>query len=185
MNKKLYFVTTSPRKFQQVRDWAKCLDKSIDIEQKILDISEMQSLDLEQVALEKAKIAYQIVKEPILVDDEGLYLEQFNNFPGPLTKYVYQGIGVNGLWKLTENNPKCFFKNCLVYIDGENSYKIFTGICKGKLIEPVGPNSDWFNTFIPDDVESEKIVLCNLPSSLSKVVHQRHKALVEFFKWFR
>ena len=42
-----------------------------------------------RVALEKAKIAYQIAKCPILVDDEGLYLEQYNNFPGPLTKYVF------------------------------------------------------------------------------------------------
>ena len=184
MIRKLYFVTTSLLKFQQVKEWIYELDPSIVIEQKVLDIPEIQSLNLEEVALEKAKIAYQITKCPILVDDEGLYLEQYNNFPGPLTKYVFHGIGAAGLWKLTANNPRSYFKNCLIYIDGHDSYKIFTGICKGKLVEPAGANQNWFNTFIPDNIKSTNTILYNLPTK-SKNIHQRHKSLISFFEWFQ
>src|SRR3989338_5446815 len=51
------------------------------------DITEIQSLDLDEVIADKAKKAYQIVKKPVLVEDVSLEIKSLSGLPGPLVKF--------------------------------------------------------------------------------------------------
>jgi XTP/dITP diphosphohydrolase len=136
MNKVVRFVTSNKGKFDEVRRLLQLLNASIDLEQVIFDLPEVQSLDVRTVALDKAQNAWRYLQKPLLIDDGGIYLEKYTNFPGPLTKYVYQGIGFDGFWRLAQDDPRAYFLSCLVYIDGPTSFEYFEGISKGHIIDP-------------------------------------------------
>src|SRR5690242_7385651 len=103
MTKTLYFVTTNAGKFEEVKKWINELDPSIDLIQVSLDIPEHQSLDVHKVALAKAIDAWNLVKKPLLIDDGGIYLEKYNKFPGTLSKFVADGIGIEGILTLCKD----------------------------------------------------------------------------------
>ncbi len=133
---KLYFATSNAAKFNEIKQYLSKLNSSIELEQYSIDIPEQQCLDVHSVAQNKARYAYSILKKPLLVDDEGLYLKSYNQFPGALLKFVHQGIGLAGIYKLAQDNPAAYFKGSLVYItDYENIYT-FEGTCYGKIIDP-------------------------------------------------
>lgn len=133
--KRILFVTGNNGKFEQVSRWVKELNPSIELEQINLDIPEYQSLDITYIASNKAAHAWEILKKPLVVDDFGVYLESFNQFPGPLAKFVYEGIGLEGFWKLAKENPKGSFASCFVYIDQNGKKNIFQGSSQGNFIE--------------------------------------------------
>lgn len=132
----IYFVTGNHLKFNRIKKWLDELAPEIKLTQIDVDIPEIQSLDMEAVALEKAKAAYRLLKKPVLIDDSGIFLNQYNNFPGTLSKFVYEGVGLEGFWLLAKNDPRAYFKTCLVYADSEDNCKMFSAQCEGTIIEP-------------------------------------------------
>ena len=133
--KKVIFVTTNTGKFEEVKRWLQELDSSIELESAPLDIPEIQSLDIDYVATDKADKAFKALKKPLLVDDGGIYLNAYNNFPGALSKYVYEGIGLEGFWLLAERDPRAFFMFNLVYVDYKGQ-QVFQGQTMGRVIAP-------------------------------------------------
>ncbi len=83
MLKELFFVTTNPRKFHDIKGWLAQMAPEIELKQVFIELPELQSLDMHEVAFEKAKHAWNSIKKPLIIDDSGLYLERYNNFPGP------------------------------------------------------------------------------------------------------
>jgi len=130
------FVTTNAGKFQEVSQYFNELCPTIKIEQVEIDVPEIQSLDVEEIALNKAKYAWEVLKKPLIIDDGGIYLKQYHNFPGPLAKWIFKGIGLEGFWRLAENDPRALFLCKIVYIDGPENYKIVDGVLEGKIIKP-------------------------------------------------
>jgi non-canonical purine NTP pyrophosphatase (RdgB/HAM1 family) len=152
--KKISFVTGNNSKFEQVNKWVKQLHSNIELEQLNLDIPEYQSLDIHYIATNKANEAWKIIKKPLIVDDFGIYLENYNKFPGPFAKYIYQGIGLEGFWKIAKDNPRGVFCSCFVYVNKDGSHQIFEGKFSGKFIEPnvkiLDQNFPYTYIFIPD-----------------------------------
>lgn len=184
--KEILFVTGNAGKFKLVNNSIKELDSSIILTQIDIDVPEIQSLDTQEVAILKAKEAFKILKKPLLIDDGGIFLEQYNNFPGALSKYIFQGIGLEGIWKLAKDNPKANFTAFLVYIDNIDSYKVFTGTITGRLVEPRGPVQDlslpYREIFIPDG--SDKLLSEIKDTEEGKKYRHRFKATQEFINWF-
>lgn len=185
MKKHIYFVTTNEGKFEEVNKWCKELDPNIILEQAALDIPEIQSLDVEEVAIAKAKDAWKKLKKPLLIDDGGIYLEKYSLFPGTLSKYVYQSIGLDGVLTLAGENRNASFINCLVFINSQDNYKIFLGKTKGKLIqlnEPIrNKNLPFTQIFMP---EGSDITLAQLKGTEEeKKYHYRYNSLKEFINW--
>jgi inosine/xanthosine triphosphate pyrophosphatase family protein len=71
-----------------------------------IDLEEIQSLDEIKVIEGKARLAYEQIKGPVIVDDEGYYLDAFNNFPGALVKYFLVGIGWKQVFKILSEQKK-------------------------------------------------------------------------------
>ena len=79
---------------------------------------EIQSESLEEIALHAARIAYHMLRKPLVVDDSGLFIEALNGFPGPYSSYIYKKIGVRGILKLMEGevNRRACFKTVVAVI---------------------------------------------------------------------
>lgn len=63
---------------------------------------EIQSNDLEEIASTALALILQKTKEPVFVEDSGLFIHELNGFPGPYSSYVFETLGVEGILKLME-----------------------------------------------------------------------------------
>jgi len=147
----IYFVTSNKNK---VREAEEILGKKL--KNVKLDIPEIQSLNVEEVIKEKAKKAYCKIKNPVLLEDTGFYIESLNNFPGALIKWMLGTLGNQGICSILkdEKNRKVTVKTCFCLYNGRN-FNIFTGSLKGTI--PKTPKGEtgfgWDPIFIPDGYE--------------------------------
>ncbi len=135
MNNKIYYVTNNAGKFEEVRDFFKKNAPLFHVKQYAIDIDEIQSLDQKKVVLDKVKKAYSVVKKPLLLDDGGLFFDAYHQFPGTLSKFVFQGLGFKGLFKLVEEDNRASFILQLAYTDGVQT-QLFEGVCRGIIVKP-------------------------------------------------
>ncbi len=136
MNKHIYFVTTNKGKCEEVQKAFAHFDSSIIIEQVSIELPEYQTTDLYAIAKGKAQAAFEQLQKPVLVDDGGIYLTHYHEFPGTLAKQVYQGIGLFGFWKLAQENPKGIFKAVLAYMDSPGNCIVVDGQVAGTFVQP-------------------------------------------------
>ncbi|MDO8555726.1 MAG: non-canonical purine NTP pyrophosphatase [Nanoarchaeota archaeon] len=89
------FITGNPNKAAYLADHF-----HLPITHKHIDLPEIQSLDLATVVHDKAQRAYNILKQPVLVEDVALTFHALNTLPGPLIKWFYEALGNKGLCTL-------------------------------------------------------------------------------------
>lgn len=99
----------------------------IEVEQKELDLIEPQLDSITDIALHKAQQAFDILKQPVIVEDSGFCIEALNNFPGPYTKYILDTLSIDHILKMMdgEENRNARFHCSLVYIDATGEAHIF------------------------------------------------------------
>ncbi|MDQ8039260.1 MAG: non-canonical purine NTP pyrophosphatase [Rickettsiella sp.] len=131
----IYYVTGNGGKFEEVADFFAKKYSKIDIKQYALNIDEIQSLDQKAVIRDKVEKAFTKVHKPLLLDDGGIFFDAYNQFPGTLSKFVFQGLGFKGLFKLLEDDNRASFILQLAYTDGIQT-QLFEGVCKGTIIKP-------------------------------------------------
>ena len=105
------------------------------VQGKPLDLIEMQSDDIGEIALAKAKQAFSIIKRPLFVNDAGWYITALRGFPGPFMKYMNQWLSAEDILALMVNheNREVIFKEVICYID-ENHVKTFANEVKGHVL---------------------------------------------------
>lgn len=119
-----------------------------------LELIEIQDLSVEEVALFKAKQAFELVKQPVAVSDSGLEITSLKNFPGALVKFVNTTIGQEGLVKLLEGskNREAFFVAAIAYYDKDIGPKVFVERDEGSIaLHPRGKGWHFDRIFIPKD----------------------------------
>lgn len=149
--KKLYFATGNSVKIARAKTH---LINLYNLETIDLDIIEPQTLDQEYVADFKAEEAFKKLNAPVFAEDVGVYIEKYNNFPGVITKYVLEGIGLEGIKKLINEGEPAYYKMVLAYNNGQNKFTV-NSIMKGKLtIKDMSSNYNkkvpFKSMFIPD-----------------------------------
>ena len=147
MNKtSISFITSNKHKIQEIN---KILGTNF-VPTK-LKIDEIQSLILNQVVKAKAKEAYKIIKEPILVADVSLEIEALGGLPGTFIKFFIETLGPAGTAKLIKGkNRRARLTDAIAYFDGK-LLKIFKGTVEGTIAEaPKGQSGFGFDVvFIP------------------------------------
>ncbi|MBM3886399.1 hypothetical protein FJ364_00575 [Candidatus Dependentiae bacterium] len=180
----LYYVTGNDGKFEEVRGFLAREHGNISLEQKPLPLVEIQSMDQKAVALDKAKQAYAMLKKPLLVDDAAIYFTKYNQFPGVFTRYVYMGIGMDGMFKLVQPGDRAYFLLYLVSVDEQGKCQIFEGRCDGVIVKPAvfkaHPELPFDDIFKPDGSELSYADLFGTPASVQFAY--RLKALQAFLK---
>lgn len=172
--KKLYFATTNAFKLNQAKE---VFDGIFEIEGVKLDLIEIQTLDQELISKHKAKQAFDILKQPVIVDDAGIFIEKYNEFPGILTAYVCKGLGIDNITSLFNDGDKAQFRSIITYIDCEKEITV-SGNVDGILIKKDVCEIDQKNMFgslfkIP---EINKF-MCELNEDETKEYSHRGRAL--------
>ena len=94
----LYYISHNPFKCEEVK--ALLTQRGIAVETALLEIKEIQSSSIEEIARDKAKKAFATIKRPLLVEQTGLVFEEYNGFPSGLTQPVWDALGAENFSKL-------------------------------------------------------------------------------------
>lgn len=134
--KKINYVTGNPVKIS----YAKSIFEKFGLEvvQRKLDFQEIQSHDKLGVATDKAKQAFEIIKEPLFVTDTFWEIPSLNGFPGAYMKYINEWFRAEDFLALMKDKKdrRIFCNDSIVYID-EKGIKTFTQIDIGEFAETI------------------------------------------------
>lgn len=116
----------------KAREFSELLGLPIDHQK--LDLTEVQALSVADVAWSKAEEAYDLLKRPVMVDDTGFNVHEWNGLPGALIAWFLKTVGTKGLLKmavsLTDRNVDV--TTAIGYAD-EDGVRVFTGTVSGTL----------------------------------------------------
>lgn len=166
------FVTGNPNKAKYFSELV-----GVSIEHHPADVSEIQSLDLVEIAVHKAKEAYKQLNKPVIVEDAGVYINSMGKLPGPFIKWFIQEIGLEGLCRITGSfeDRSAVASDAFVYFDGREM-KYFQGQLSGQISNrPRGSGGyDWDQIFIPDGINK---TLAELDIDIYKKYHAQIKPI--------
>ncbi|MDR3582179.1 MAG: non-canonical purine NTP pyrophosphatase [Candidatus Pacebacteria bacterium] len=150
--KELIYATGNPLKFAFAQ---KALEGAgITIFQKDLDIPEIQSKNVEEIASFSAKWGSGLLKKPLIVSDAGYYIEALGGFPGPFIKFINQWLAAEDILKLMDRkeNRSVLVKEALAYCEPDGTPVCFLGNFKGTIARSVGKKGITAinEIFIPD-----------------------------------
>ncbi len=158
--KQVTFITGNQNKADYL---AKLLGVSI-AHQKI-DLDEIQSTDLKAVVEHKARQAYEVIQEPVLVEDVSLEFTSLGGLPGTFIKFFVEQTGLDATCRMLDGfedrsaTAKCGYG----YFDGAQ-FHYFEGSVDGAIAHEPGKGSrgfGWDRLFIPDGYNG--IVRSDLP----------------------
>lgn len=111
------FAAANPGKVSTAREHFAPL--GIGVRHAQLDLAEIQSLDVREVAVAKARQAFSVLGCPLIVDDSAFGIDELGGFPGPLAKHTLAALGAAGIARLADLTATraCRLTSCLVYID--------------------------------------------------------------------
>jgi XTP/dITP diphosphohydrolase len=126
------FVTGNPHKLEQI---AAVLDQPLI--QTDIDLPEIQAVTVQDVIEQKARAAYQMVGEPVLVEDTSLRFVAWNGLPGALIKWFLTTVGNEGLCQMlaTYDDKRAIAEAVLGYFDG-HEFLTFSGKVAGTIADP-------------------------------------------------
>jgi|GEM_PF-527866 len=158
--KKIYVITGNEAK---LRDFKKVLSPEIEIVSERLELFEPQTIDQYEIISHKAREAYTKMQHALCVDDFGLYISRYNNFPGALTKYIFKTLGYQGIFSLTEDGEPAFYKTIVGFID-QSGIKYFAGVIHGRLTHILPKQFDkdtpLNSIFVPEGQDKTFAELC-------------------------
>lgn len=182
----IFYATGNKGKFEEVKTYLEQNNIPINLKQFSCDIEEIQTLDQKKIALDKAKKAWEIIHKPFLIEDAAIYFDKCTSFPGPLTRFVWEGLGFEGIKKLYEPGDKAHFLLYLVYVHDAKTSHIFEGSCEGTLFKPeifdAHPSLPYGAIFIPTGATKTYAQLRK--ENHNKQFDHRIRALEKFIQWF-
>lgn len=157
---KIFFATSNKAKIE----WAQLALKKFGIEvvQLEMELVESRHEDPAEIALEKARQAYTLIKKPLMVEDGGFFIEALNGFPMTHVKFSLKTLGVPGIMKLLkgEKNRKAEWRMTVALVLGGKKHRTFTFVDKGEIAEKVRPverkcMSDYWRIYIPKMIPND------------------------------
>lgn len=128
------FITSNPSKVKLANE--RLAKYGVETEQISLPLREIQSLNVEDVASDKAEQAKEIIKEPFIIEDSALEIRGLNNFPGALVKPIIDSLGEDWFIKVLPDgtDKSVTVVGQLIYVNAD-SLNVFKGTYSGYLAE--------------------------------------------------
>lgn len=173
----LYFITGNKHKFFEAK---KILPE---IQQVVLDLVEIQSMDPKKIIAEKLKEAIKKHPGPLFCEDVSLFIESLNGFPGPLVKFWNNALTLEdrarSVVELYDNhNVKVV---CTIgFFDGKKM-KFFEGIVNGKIVMPRGESGFGFDPIV--EIEGQNKTYAEIDVNTKNKISHRALALLELKKY--
>ena len=148
------FITSNKGKVEEVAQRLKPLGYKV--VQRRYSYPEIQADTLQEVA--RFGIDYLIsscnIRDPVLIDDSGLFIEGLNGFPGVYSRYVLNTIGYRGILSIMKgmDNRKAYFETSLAYKESGSEIIFAMGKCRGEIsgVALEGPHGFGFDPiFLP------------------------------------
>ncbi|RPI40851.1 MAG: RdgB/HAM1 family non-canonical purine NTP pyrophosphatase [Methanoregulaceae archaeon] len=175
---KLTMVTGNPGKAAEV---AAFFGGSLEVNHISLEIPEIRSNDIGEIARGKARYAYGELNTPLIVDDTGFFIDALGGFPGPYAAYVLNTIGTTGIIRLMEGIPDrtARFTTGIAYAD-ETVITVFTGTLEGTIARsPRGGNGFGYDPIF----ETGEKTLAEISLVEKSRISHRARALSSFHDW--
>jgi non-canonical purine NTP pyrophosphatase (RdgB/HAM1 family) len=143
----LQFVSSNPNKVHELKEILQ-----IPIQMKSLDLVEIQTDDLTELVVHKARNAFQLSPNPLLVEDTSLYFEQWGTLPGPLIKWFIKSLSLEKLVGLLSQGESLSARAVCVLAFTSDGKKVhcFKGEVQGEIVSPRGNHGfGWDPIFQP------------------------------------
>jgi XTP/dITP diphosphohydrolase len=176
----LVFASTNQNKFREVQSILAGHGISVDFAQ--INSVEIQSDSLEEIAREKAKSAFLQVGRPVIVEDDGLFIDSLKGFPGQYSSHAFKTIGNEGILKLLSGLPdrRASFRSLIAFND-DKRLSISEGRADGKISEKITEGGWGYDPiFVP---AGTTLTFAQLKESKNEYSH-RKKALDSFAQWY-
>jgi XTP/dITP diphosphohydrolase len=141
-------VTSNPNKWQEAQ---RILGYAI--ERVELDLQEVQAETVAEVALAKARAAFDKLKRPVIVEDAGVELFGLGGFPGPYIKYWEKLGGLKSICRAADGlGDRRVRAVCALGICSEAGSDVVEGAVEGLLaLQPRGQSGfGWDAIFVPN-----------------------------------
>ncbi len=173
----LYFASSNLHKFKE----AKIILNNFGINVGFFkcQLEEIQSESLIEIAKNKAKQAFLKCKKPVIVEDDGLFINSLNGFPGPYSSYVFKTIGNKGILKLLDQQRKAKFVSIISFCD-KNNITFFKSSVNGSISKKIsGVGWGYDPIFIPTN---QKKTFAHLENK--NLLSHRFQSLKKFSNWY-
>lgn len=189
----IFFATGNQGKLEEMKPPFE--NKGLELKQVEVDVPEIDTMDVEEVAKQKVRDSHrQAVEknlinrdEKILVEDTGFFVESLGGFPGAEAAFFSRTAGVEYLMPMMEDEKdrSAYFKTAIaLYLPEEDRVETFTGKMEGKVPkEKRGqshPHLPYNSYFIPDHGEGKS--LAENQELKNEEMHRR-KAVNTFLEW--
>lgn len=148
---RVWFVSSNKHKFAEA---SHILERAgITLSYHEASLPEMQSDSLREIAMLKAASALDLSAGPVLVEDDGLFIDSLNGFPGPYSSYVFDTIGNEGILGLVRGDRAASFCSVVAYADGSQTLS-FEGVVGGRISDGMsGTGWGYDPIFVPNGAE--------------------------------
>lgn len=169
-----YLITSNLGKLRELQA---VLPQSLALMHKDLELDEIQSLDTREIVSRKAREAYKIVGEPVIVEDVSAELASLNGLPGPFVKFFMKKLGNDSLYKLGGEGDHVTVRCTIAYYDGEHEI-ITDGTMLGTITKPndqakLGSGFGFDSVIIPDGYDR---TLFDLGTEIKNQISHRYHA---------
>lgn len=117
-----------------------------------LDLSEIQSLDINEIVEHKVRQAYELVQEPVLVEDGSLEFCALGRLPGPFIRFFNEELTPETMCRMLDSlSRRAIARATFGYFDG-TEVRLFHGKLEGEIGDhPRGEHGwHWDTIFIPE-----------------------------------
>lgn len=173
----VFFASSNKNKYQEAR--AILAEFGIKLGFFNCKLLEIQSDSIRKIALHKVTDAFSQCKKPVIVEDDGLFIDSLSGFPGPFSSYVFKTIGNKGILQLVNTKRNANFQSVIAYCD-KKQVALFDAKIKGKISKKThGKGWGYDPIFIP---HGQKMTYASLKNK-NEISH-RYLALRKFAMWF-
>lgn len=180
----VFFVTSNRGKFLEassvLREFG--IELRLDTTHRKLEIQSDSLEDIVSNAL--TNICSGSVSDYFVVEDDGLFINALNGFPGPYSSYVYKTIGLKGVLKLMDgvDDRSAYFKSVVGLCGPKGVTKLFIGVVEGFIAnEPRGSEGFGFDPiFIP---QGYKETFAELGINVKNKLSHRARAFRALGEW--
>jgi XTP/dITP diphosphohydrolase len=178
----LYFASSNENKFLEIENLLE-KEKGIKIHFSKIILKEIQSESIIEVAEDKVKKAFNMIKKPVIVEDDGLFIKDLNGFPGIYASFVFKTIGNKGILSLLKDNEnrKASFTSIFSFFDGK-TIESFSGETTGYITTKILPEGWGFDPIFKPENEDKTYGQIDILKK-NKISH-RSKALRKFLEWY-
>jgi XTP/dITP diphosphohydrolase len=147
-------------------------------------IKEIQSDSIIEVAEDKVRKAFKVIKKPLIVEDDGLFIEDLNGFPGIYSSFVFNTIGNKGILDLLRDNKnrRANFLSIFSFFDGK-TIETFSGNTAGYITTKISPLGWGFDPIFQPINEYQTYGQINMIKK-NEISH-RSKAFRKFLMWYK